>query len=111
MLNAILNNRLALTTLTRAAWLIIDTGQRIAALSGDLEGPEAYTVRSNLAWKLRTAGENLERLGERLEDHGDARAAAAGINSDDVLGRLPAFAKPFSRRLTPLSSGDPVRPA
>src|SRR5713101_4507699 len=23
---------------------------------------------------------------------------------------LPAFAKPFSRRLTPLSSGDPVRP-
>ncbi|MGY3693615.1 hypothetical protein ACVIGA_003695 [Bradyrhizobium sp. USDA 3240] len=90
MLNAVLNNRLALTILTRAAWFVIDTGQRIAALSGRLEGTEAYTVRSNLAWKLRTAGENLERLGERLEEHVDARATAAGINADDVLGPLIA---------------------
>lgn len=36
MLNAVLNNRLALTTLLRAAWFLIDTGHRITALSGDL---------------------------------------------------------------------------
>jgi hypothetical protein len=90
MLITVLNNRLALTTLTRAAWLFIDVGQRTAALSGDLEGTEAYTVRSNLAWKLRTVGENLERLGERLEGHVDARAAGVGISSDDILGPLIA---------------------
>jgi hypothetical protein len=90
LLHTVLDNRLALTTLTRAAWFLIDTGQRIAALSGDLEGPEAYTVRSNLAWKLRTVGENLERLGERLERHVYARAATAGISADDILGPLIA---------------------
>ena len=68
MLNAVRNNRLALTTLTRAAWFVIDTGQRIAALSGDFEGTEAYTVRSNFAWKLRTAGETLSVWGSDLRD-------------------------------------------
>jgi len=95
MLNAILNNRWALTTLTRAAWCLIYQGQRIVALSETLEGLEPYTVRADLAWKLRTAGENLERLGERLEKHVDARATKAGISSDEVLGPLIAERSPY----------------
>jgi hypothetical protein len=86
MINAMMDNRVTLSALLRAAWFIIDTGQRVCALSETLEGHEAYTVRSNLAWKLRSVGENLERPGERLESHADARGHAA----DDILAPLIA---------------------
>ncbi|KJC55493.1 hypothetical protein UB31_00500 [Bradyrhizobium sp. LTSP849] len=90
MMDALLNNSSTLTTLMRAAWRLIYTGQGIVALSEAFEGPEPYSVRCNLAWTLRAIGEDLERLGERLEKYVNDRAAKADINSDDYLGPLMA---------------------
>lgn len=90
MMKSILNKRVVLTGVMRAAWGCIYAGRDICALSEALEGSEAYTVRSNLAWKLRTLGENTEQWGERLEAYVDSRAASAGIDMQSVLAPLVA---------------------
>ena len=42
----------------------------------------------NLAWRLMTAGERVEALGEVLEARVDLWARRAGRDMDSVLGRL-----------------------
>ena len=77
----------------------------LAAWAGDLAGARVIVVEDNPAPSFTVTG---------AEHYSHRDFAGLGADSWIIPRRtraLPALARPLSRRRTPLSSGEPVRPA
>jgi len=70
------------------AWGLIYKRRHVMSVAERVEGPWGTQVRTRIAWKLMTVGEDVSAHGERLESAVERWARALRIPMDDVLRPL-----------------------
>lgn len=80
--------RAALTRTLSTAWALVDAGERLVRFAERVEGARTEHLRTRIAWRLMTLGEDIGAHGLALEYAVDRWARALRVPMADVLRQL-----------------------